>query len=309
MTIVYDKLMALDIPPREQTYTPKDCILYALGIGFGHDPMNEDELPFVYEKNLKVLPTMGTVLGHPGFWARDRDTGIDWLKVVNGEQASRCTVRSMGQGTVIGKQRIVEVIDKGAGKGALILSERDITDKATSEPIATVTHTIFCRGDGGFGGPPRKSPEPHPIPVRAPDAVCDLATRPEAALIYRLSGDPNPLHSDPAIVEASRLSAPDRARFGHLRNRRSRRAKNFLRLRSAKNRLIRRALLRSGVSGRDHSHRDVARRRGGELPLTRGRARCHRSQQRARRGGGVSELWVIRLLGLSHPLPGATAGV
>ncbi len=208
MTIVYEKLMALDIPPREQTYTPKDCILYALGIGFGHDPMNEDELPFVYEKNLKVLPTMGTVLGHPGFWARDRDTGIDWLKVVNGEQGITLHRPPMGQGTVIGKQRIVEVIDKGAGKGALILSERDITDKATSEPIATVTHTIFCRGDGGFGGPPRKSPEPHPIPVRAPDAVCDLATRPEAALIYRLSGDLNPLHSDPAIARQAGYPRP-----------------------------------------------------------------------------------------------------
>ena len=81
MTIVYDKLMALDIPPGEQSLrAAKDCMLYALGIGLGHDPMNQDELPFVYEKNLKVLPTMAAVLGHPGFWARDRDTGIDWVK-------------------------------------------------------------------------------------------------------------------------------------------------------------------------------------------------------------------------------------
>jgi len=120
MAIVYDKLMALDIPPREQSYDAKDCILYAIGIGFGHDPMNEDELPFVYEKNLKVLPTMGTVLGHPGFWARNRDTGIDWVKVVNGEQGITLHRPIAGAGTVIGRQRIVEVIDKGAGKGALI---------------------------------------------------------------------------------------------------------------------------------------------------------------------------------------------
>jgi hypothetical protein len=80
MTIVYDKLIALDVPPSEQSYGPKDCILYALGLGFGQDPMSEDELAFVYEKNLKVLPTMGTVLGHPGFWARNYDTGIDWLR-------------------------------------------------------------------------------------------------------------------------------------------------------------------------------------------------------------------------------------
>src|SRR5579862_9994574 len=86
MTIVYDKLMAIEIPPAEQTYGPKDCMLYALGIGLGHDPMDEDELAFVYEKNLKVLPTMATVIGHSGSLARNPDSGINWLMVVNGEQ-------------------------------------------------------------------------------------------------------------------------------------------------------------------------------------------------------------------------------
>ena len=208
MTIVYEKLMALDFLPAEQTYTPKDCMLYALGIGFGHDPMNEDELAFVYEKNLKVLPTMGTVLGHPGFWARHRDTGIDWVKVVNGEQGITLHRPLAGAGTVIGRMRIVEVIDKGAGKGALVLSERKLTDKATGAPIATVTHTMFCRGDGGFGGPPREAPAPHPIPERAPDAACDLGTRPEAALIYRLSGDLNPIHSEPAVAKEAGYPRP-----------------------------------------------------------------------------------------------------
>jgi len=208
MTIIYDKLMALDIPPREQTYDAKDCILYALGIGFGHDPMNEDELPFVYEKNLKVLPTMGTVLGHAGFWARRSDTGIDWLKVVNGEQGITLHRPLAADGSVIGRQRIVEVIDKGAGKGALVLSEREITDKASGAPIATVTHTMFCRGDGGFGGPPRQAPEPHPLPARGTDAICDLATRPESALIYRLSGDLNPIHSEPAVAKLAGYPRP-----------------------------------------------------------------------------------------------------
>ena len=98
--------------------------------------------------------------------------------------------------------------DKGEGKGALVLSERDITDKATGEPIATVTHTMFCRGDGGFGGPPRQAPAPHELPSRAPDAVCDLGTRPEAALIYRLCGDLNPLHSDPAVAKQAGYPRP-----------------------------------------------------------------------------------------------------
>jgi len=208
MTIVYDKLMALDIPPAEHTYGAKDCMLYALGVGLGHDPMNEDELPFVYEKNLKVLPTMAAVLGYVGFWARDRDTGIDYVKMVNGEQGVTLHRPLKGDNTVIGRQRIIEVIDKGAGKGALILTERKVTDKATGEPIATVTQTTFCRGDGGFGGPPRQAPEPHPLPTRAPDAVCDLAMRPEAALIYRLSGDRNPLHAEPAAAKLAGYPRP-----------------------------------------------------------------------------------------------------
>jgi acyl dehydratase len=208
MTIVYDKLMALDVPPREQSYDSKDCMLYALGIGLGQDPMNEDELPFVYEKNLKVLPTMGTVLGGVGFWARERDTGIDWVRLVNGEQGITLHQPLTGQGTLVGRLRILEVIDKGPGKGALVLSERTVTDKATGAVIATVTQTTFCRADGGFGGPPREALAPHPIPQRAPDAVCDLGTRPETALIYRLSGDLNPLHADPAVAKAAGFPRP-----------------------------------------------------------------------------------------------------
>ena len=208
MAIVYDKLMALHIPPAEQTYTSKDCMLYALGVGLGHDPMNEDELPFVYEKNLKVLPTMAAVLGYVGFWARDRDTGIDWVKIVNGEQGVTLHRPLKGENTVVGHQRVVEVIDKGAGKGALVYSERKVSDKATGELIATVTQTTFCRADGGFGGPPRPSPEPHALPTRAPDAICDLGTRPEAALIYRLSGDRNPLHSEPAVAKLAGYPRP-----------------------------------------------------------------------------------------------------
>src|ERR1700689_3150034 len=109
MAIVYDKLIALVAPPREQTYGARDCILYALGIGFGHDPMNEDELPFVYEKNLKVLPTMGTVLAHAGFWARERDTGIDWVRVVNGEQGITLHRPLSSEGTLVGRLCIIEV--------------------------------------------------------------------------------------------------------------------------------------------------------------------------------------------------------
>ena len=97
-------------------------------------------------------------------------------------------------------------------------------DKATGELLATITQTSFCRGDGGFGGPQRPTPAPHAIPERAPDAVCDLPTRPEMALIYRWNADMNPLHADPAIAAKAGLSAPDPARARDLRRRRAMRS-------------------------------------------------------------------------------------
>ncbi|HTS41878.1 MAG TPA: MaoC/PaaZ C-terminal domain-containing protein [Xanthobacteraceae bacterium] len=208
MAIDYDKLLALKIPEVEHTYTDKDTILYALGGGMGHDPLNADELAFVYEKDLKPLPTFAAVLGYPGFWVRTMDSGVDWVRSVNGEQAITLHRPLAPKGTVIGRTKILDIVDKGAGKGALIYTERKVSDKASDAMIATVTQTTFCRADGGFGGPKRDSPPVHAIPDRRPDAACDLSTRPEAALIYRLSGDRNPLHIDPAVAKAAGYERP-----------------------------------------------------------------------------------------------------
>ncbi len=208
MPIDYDKLMALKIPDAEHSYREKDTMLYALGVGLGHDPTDRAQLDFVYEKNLKVLPTYACLLGYPGFWARDLDTGIDWVRSVNGEQGFTLSAPVKPRNTVIGRTRIVEVIDKGPGKGAVVYTERKITDKATGEPVATVTQTTFCRADGGFGGPPRESPPAHKTPDRPPDLVCDLDTRPEMALVYRLSADLNPLHADLDVAKAAGYPRP-----------------------------------------------------------------------------------------------------
>ena len=208
MAINYDKLLALKIPDAEHSYGDKDTMLYALGVGLGHDPTDRAQLDFVYEKNLKALPTFACLLGYPGFWVRDLDTGIDWVKIVNGEQGFTLNAPVKPRGTVVGKTRILEVIDKGTGKGAIIYTERRITDKASGELIATVTQTTFCRADGGFGGPPREGPPVHKIPERAPDLVCDLGTRPEQAMIYRLSADLNPLHIDPDVAKAAGFPKP-----------------------------------------------------------------------------------------------------
>jgi len=202
------KLLALDIPDIEHTYGPKDCILYALGLGLGQDPMDEEQLAFVYEKNLKVLPTFPVVQGYSAYTFRRPELGITWSHVVHGEHAVRLHAPIAPEGTVIGRSRILDVVDKGADRGALIYSERRIVDKASGTLLATINQTTFCRADGGFGGAKRDAPAPHPIPERAPDIVCDLPTRPETALIYRLSGDVNPLHAEPAFARAGGYPRP-----------------------------------------------------------------------------------------------------
>ena len=174
-------------------------MLYALGIGFGADPDDEDQLRFVYEKDLKVVPTQSMVLALPGGWVRD--SGIDYARVVHGEQAGEFHAPIPAEGEVVGSLRITDVIDKGEGKGALIYVERSVRDGASGQALATIRQTIFARGDGGIGGPAREQPPVHPLPDRAPDGICELPTVPQQALIYRLSGDYNPLHAEPALAQ------------------------------------------------------------------------------------------------------------
>jgi acyl dehydratase len=208
MPLNADKLTALEIPAVEQSYGPKDCMLYALGLGLGQNPANVDELAFVYEKNLKVLPTYAFMQAYSAYWLRQPDIGITWSHVVHGEAGVTLYEPVAPQGDVIGRTRIVNVVDKGEGKGALVYSERQICDKASGRLLATLTQTTFCRADGGFGGPKRETPLPHALPARAPDITCDLPTRPEMALIYRLSGDVNPLHADPEFARAAGFPRP-----------------------------------------------------------------------------------------------------
>jgi acyl dehydratase len=207
MAINPDKLLALRIPDTEQSYSEKDVILYALGIGLGHNPVDAHELGFVYEKNLKVLPTFPVVLGFQPFLLRDHDTGVNFEMAVHGEEHLTLHRPLASTGSIVARHRILEVIDKGVGKGALLLMERAISDKKTGDAIATIRQTVFCRADGGFGDT-RPSPPVHPIPGRAPDLVCDLPTPPEMALIYRLSADVNPLHADPEVARAAGFERP-----------------------------------------------------------------------------------------------------
>jgi acyl dehydratase len=214
--IDYASLKARKFPEVEQTYAGKDTMLYALGLGYGYDPMDENQLQFVYEKNLKALPTMAVVLAYPGFWMKNPDSGIDWVRLVHGEQSLMVHKPLPVAGTVIGTSRIISVVDKGQGKGALVFQERTLRDKASGELLATIDHLTFCRADGGFsekaGNGPKGGDSPPPqkpaVPETPPHAVCDLPTLPQAALIYRLCADDNPLHADPAVAKAAGFPRP-----------------------------------------------------------------------------------------------------
>lgn len=208
MTIDYDKIKNWPFADVEQTYTEKDSMLYALGVGYGYDPMDEAQLRFVYEKNLKAVPTMPVVLGYPGFWMKTPAAGIEWMKILHGEQALRIHRPIPASGTVIGRTRIKAIVDKGKDKGALVYQERTITDKASGDLLATIDHVTFCRADGGGGKSDVAPPAPPAVPEGAPDLVCDLPTLPQAALIYRLCADYNPLHADPSVARAGGFPRP-----------------------------------------------------------------------------------------------------
>ena len=212
MPIYYPDVLAQGTKPRAFEYGDKDVMLYALGIGLGADPLDEAELAFTYERNLKVVPTAVTVLagrGTPEPLPRPeghRESRPNFLMLVHGEQKVELHRPLPASGKFTTEGRTVGAFDKGEGKGAVLVNQTVWRDEA-GEPVATLTSSSFCRGDGGFGGPSEGAPEPHAVPTRAPDRTVEITTRPDQALLYRLNGDRNPLHSDP---ESARKSGFDR---------------------------------------------------------------------------------------------------
>jgi acyl dehydratase len=209
MPIVHDHLMHFPIPEIRQRLRWQDSALYALSLGCAQDPMDGAELRFVTEgPAMQALPTMAVVLGYPGFWLGDPATGVDAVRLVHGEQAVEIHAPLPLEGELIGRSRVTGLVDRGEGKGALIYSERVILDAATGAKLATVEQTTFLRGDGGYGGPSGPVRKAAPEPEGPPSLVIDLPTRPEMALLYRLNGDHNPLHSDPAVAAKAGFPSP-----------------------------------------------------------------------------------------------------
>lgn len=206
MAINYEKLMTLKSEGQEFSYGDRETMLYALGIGFGRDPMNAKELPFVYEKNLQTIPTMSSVIA----WGAGplAESGINYLMVVHGEQKLKMHKPLPIAAKIVADSRVVGAFDKGADKGAIIITETVIREKESGDKLCTMESTTFARGDGGFGGPTEGAPQPHALPDRAPDQTVEVDTRPDQALLYRLSGDRNPLHADPEIAKMAGFPAP-----------------------------------------------------------------------------------------------------
>ncbi len=207
MALNYDELMSkshCDIP---FSYTDIETMLYALSVGMGRDPLNIKELPYVYEQGglLHTMPTLSTVLVPDMF---PPDLGWDYSQVLHAEHRMQLYRPLPSAADLLIDKRVVDAFDRGPNRGALILLEAEGRLASDDTVLFTTGCTIMARGDGGFGGPSGKAPLPHRAPKREPDLSCDIETRRDQALMYRLTGDRNPLHADPAQAATAGFERP-----------------------------------------------------------------------------------------------------
>ncbi len=206
MSLNYEGLMRAR-SSESRHYSDRDTMLYALGIGMGRDPMNEKELSFVYEKELKAVPTMASALLITFNMSMLTDNGVNMQLVLHGEERLTLHQPLPVQGDITYDLRVKDVFDKGKDKGALIITEAKAR-LSDGTPLFTIERNRFARGNGGSGGRKDGAPEPQVLPNRKADLTCTLDTRADQALLYRLMGDRNPLHADPGFARGAGFAKP-----------------------------------------------------------------------------------------------------
>jgi acyl dehydratase len=206
MPIDPQKALRHAFPVAESSYGQDDVILYHLGIGAGVPPTDPGELEYTYEKNLKVLPSFGVI---PVFSAMGSIMGVPGLEfnpamLLHGEQDIEVHRPLPAAAALESQPGIAGIYDKG--KAALVVIEVATREKG-GDPLFTNRFSLFLRGEGGFGG--ESGPKAGNVaPEREPDGTVEVRTLPQQALLYRLSGDKNPLHADPEFAKMGGFDAP-----------------------------------------------------------------------------------------------------
>lgn len=203
-----DALVRHRFEPKTSRYTARDTILYALSVGAGTEAAAADELGLVYEENLQPLPTMAAVLAHPGLWIAAPEFAVTVSRLLHGEQRLDVERPLPPEGEIVAEYGVHSVVDKGEGKGALVYFEKRIADAATGQHLCTATQALFLRADGGCGNYGVAPPPLVEDALDKPEFTAELHTASYAALLYRLNGDRNPIHVDPAAARAAGFERP-----------------------------------------------------------------------------------------------------
>jgi acyl dehydratase len=205
-----DYVRALTFAPILQRYDARDCALYALSLGMGGDPTDEDELPYVYEgRGPLAVPSQCVTLCWPPFWHKEPAAGIAWRRILHGEQRFVLHRPLPAEGLVEAGRRVIALVDKGA-RGAVLYAAHDLKDPTTGAPLADMTAAEFLRDDGGAGGFGEPPVLTRPLAREARlVAAYDYNTSTQAALLYRqTSRDYMPIHADPDIARQAGFARP-----------------------------------------------------------------------------------------------------
>ncbi|HEU5448567.1 MAG TPA: MaoC/PaaZ C-terminal domain-containing protein [Acidimicrobiia bacterium] len=209
MPIDLDAALGATIEPYSRSWDADDVMLYHFGIGAGLGKATDPaELAYTYEQRLVVLPSFGVVPAFQGLitamTGQVPGLAVNPVMILHGEQDLEIHKPIPTSATVENRPRISSIYDKG--KAALITIE--VESGPAGDPLFTNRFTIFARGEGGFGGDPNSPAPGNTPPDRAPDAVAESPTMSHQALIYRLSGDKNPLHADPDFAKLGGFDTP-----------------------------------------------------------------------------------------------------